>query len=245
MKIVTTLFSNLFLFLGSLFFGALSVVVSQFPPHADRVRPCARGWARGLLWSSGCKLRVRSESELDPRRGYIFMANHQSVLDIPAMILSMPGQFRFLAKRSLFKLPVFGWSLSAAGFIPVDRGQGEHAKAAFEAALAALQHGASLIIYPEETRSFDGRLREFKRGGFLMALKTGVPIVPVGIRGTRDSRPRGTWIVRPAQVEVCFGPVIDPADFGMKGRRELVALATREVSRLSGCPMPDNTAEED
>ncbi len=173
------------------------------------------------------------------------MANHQSLLDIPSAILMVPGQFRFLAKRSLFKIPFFGWSLSAAGFIPVDRGRGERAREAFEAALDALREGSSLIIYPEETRSSDGRLREFKRGGFLMAYKAGIPIVPVGIRGTREAKSKDSWVVHPGRIEVTVGAPLDPADFGMKGRRELVDLVTREVARLSGSQMPKSASEDD
>ena len=163
----------------------------------------------------------------------VFMANHQSLYDIAVMLVTVPVPIRFLAKRSLFRLPVFGWALGAAGFVPIDRVDRSRAKEAFRAALGALGEGAAIVIYPEETRSLDGRIRPFRRGGFLMALKARAPIVPAGIHGTLAVRPKGRLTVEPAEVEVAFGDPVDGAQWGVRRIDELVERVESEVTRLA------------
>ena len=230
---LSTIVGNSFLVLGSGFFGSLAILVGWIPPRGNWVGPVARGWARGLLWTSGVRLRVRYEGHVDSHRRYVFMANHQSLVDIAVLIASIPVQFRFLAKRSLFRIPVFGWALTAAGFVPVDRKRRDRAGETFSSALSALRQGASLMVFPEETRSLDGRLIEFRRGGFLMALKAGLAIVPVGIQGTLDVRPKGSFRICPGTVEVAFGRPIEVTEYGLKRKSELIADVAQEVGRLA------------
>ena len=111
-----------------------------------------------MLATSGVRVEARRETPLEPGQGYVFMANHQSLFDIPVLLTTLPGETRMMAKRGLFQVPVFGWALRAAGFIPVDRGQREAARQSFAAALQCLESGASVLLVPEETRSRDGEL---------------------------------------------------------------------------------------
>ena len=127
------------------------------------------------------------------------MANHQSLFDIPALLASLPGETKFLAKSSLFRIPIFGWALSAGGFVPIDRSDRSTARESFAAAIAALARGVSVLIFPEEARSLDGRVLPFQRGGFLLALKSGLPIVPVGIEGAFEVQPRRSFLIRPGR----------------------------------------------
>jgi 1-acyl-sn-glycerol-3-phosphate acyltransferase len=240
LRFLATLGANLFLVVGSVALGAAAIVASWIPPRPRRAFLVAQAWGRGLLLSSGVSVRVtRAPAELP--RGAVFMANHQSLYDIAAVLATVPVPVRFLAKRSLFRIPVFGWSLGAAGFVPIDRVDRSRAKEAFRHALAALEDGAAIVIFPEETRSLDGRIRPFRRGGFLMALKARAPIVPVGIHGTLQVRPKGRLLVDPVDVEVAYGDPIDASTWGVRRVDELIERVESEVSMLARSPRVERT----
>jgi 1-acyl-sn-glycerol-3-phosphate acyltransferase len=240
---IATVGANLFLVVGSVLFGLAAIVASWIPPRPRWAAPVARGWGRGLLLSSGVGVRVtRPAPRLPPN--VVFMANHQSLYDIAALLATIPIPVRFLAKRSLFRIPVFGWALGAAGFVPIDRIDRSRAKEAFRLALETLQSGVAIVVFPEETRSLDGRMQPFRRGGFLMALKARSPIVPVGIHGTLRVRPKGKLLVEPARVEVAFGDPIDANEWGVRRVDELIERVESEVSRLSRSPRHPTSASE-
>jgi 1-acyl-sn-glycerol-3-phosphate acyltransferase len=232
---IATVGANLFLVVGSVLLGALAIVASWIPPRPRHGARVGRLWGRGLLHASGVRVRVTRPAPPIPQ-AVVFMANHQSLYDIAAMLATVPVTVRFLAKRSLFRIPVFGWSLGAAGFVPIDRVDRSRAKEAFRLALETLQDGVAIVVFPEETRSLDGRIRPFRRGGFLMALKARTPIVPVGIHGTLRVRPKGRLLVEPASVEVAFGDPIDPSDWGVRRVDQLIERVESEVSRLAKSP---------
>lgn len=238
---LATVTGNAMLIVATIVLGSLATLFGWLPPRGNVVYALGRAWSRLLLGASLVRLRHRFEVPLDPRRGYIFMANHQSMYDIPALMATTPGQGRFMAKRGLFQIPIFGWSLKAGGFIPVDRQDRSSGEQTFKVALERLQAGHSLLIFPEETRSRDGALLPFKRGGFLLALKTGFEIVPVGIRGSREARARGSNIVRPGKIVVQYGAPVDPAAFGIRRRRELSATVRARIADLAGAPDTEAT----
>lgn len=231
---VASVTGNLFLLVGSLVLGALGVVVGFIPPRTFGTFYLMKVWSRGLLRASGCRVTATSESELDPTRGYVFLANHQSLFDIPAVLTTVPQQVRFAAKRTLFRIPIFGWSLYAGGFIPVDRGVGSKAQDTFAAARQRLVRGISVLFFPEGTRSPDGRVAAFQRGGFLLALKENILIVPVGIGGTIGIQRRGSFAIHPREVTVAYGKPVDPAEYGVRRRAELEHFVRSEVARLAG-----------
>ncbi len=239
--LLATLGANLFLFFGSAFFGALAILVSWIPPRGDWTYRVSRMWSRGLLLASGVRVRVLEPPPASATdRPSVVMANHQSLLDIPVLIVTMPGQGRFMAKRALFHIPVFGWALAAGGFIPVDRTDRRRAGETFSAAADRLRRGASVFVFPEETRSRDGRLLPFRRGGFLLAIKTGAPIVPAGIRGTFELRRPGSLWARPGLVEVRYGDAIEAKGQGVSSKRELVPRVEAAVAELAGQPLPSS-----
>jgi 1-acyl-sn-glycerol-3-phosphate acyltransferase len=232
---VATLTANLYLIFGSSILGLAAIVASFIPPRRRYGFHVARAWGKGVLLSSGVRVEVtRKPPPLPPRA--VFMANHQSLYDIAALLATVPVPVRFLAKRSLFRLPFFGWGLAAAGFVPIDRIDRSRAKEAFRHALSALDEGAAIVIFPEETRSLDGRMKPFRRGGFLMALKARAPIVPVGLNGTLQVRPKGRVTVEPTRVEVAFGDPIDARSYGVRRIDELVERVESEVSSLARAP---------
>jgi 1-acyl-sn-glycerol-3-phosphate acyltransferase len=227
-----TLMGNLYLVAGSVFFGLLASVLGWIPPRGNWMYWCARLWAHGLLWASGVRVMV-SRQPLDPRGRYVFMANHQSLFDIPVLLATLPGQVRFMAKESLFRIPVFGWALHAGGFIPVDRRDRTQARQAFSTAGQRLAGGSSILVFPESTRTDGTRLLPFQRGGFLIALKSGLGIVPVGIRGSVSIQVRGSARIRPGSVEVHYGAAIDVAAFGVRRKEELMEVVRRAVAGLA------------
>jgi 1-acyl-sn-glycerol-3-phosphate acyltransferase len=241
LSLLATVGANLYLVVGGIVFGAAAIVASWIPPRRRFVFPVARGWARGLLWSSGVRVRVLRPAPALPA-SVVFMANHQSLYDIAVMLVTVPVPIRFLAKRSLFRLPVFGWSLAAAGFVPIDRADRSRAKEAFQRSIDVLDGGVGIVIYPEETRSLDGRIRPFRRGGFLMALKARAPIVPVGIRGTLGVRRKGRLLVEPSAVEVGFGDPVDGAQWGVRRIDALIERVESDVARLARAERVDPSA---
>lgn len=223
---------NLFLIFGSVALGFFASLLGWLPPRGAWMLRLARAWGRGLLRASGSPLEVETRARLDPRAGYVYMANHQSLYDVAALLASLPGNPVFLAKRSLFRIPFFGWSLTAGGFVPVDRDDRSTARETFQLSLERLRSGRSLVIFPEETRSTDGELLPFKPGGFLLALKSGRPIVPVGLRGTLEIRPKNRMGIRPHRVHIALGEPIDPARFGVGRRRELIETVRERIEAL-------------
>ncbi len=233
-----TVTGNAWLLFGSILLGSLSVPASWVPPRGTWGFVLMRYWARGLLKASGVDVTADFPAGLDPRGNYVLLANHQSMFDIPALLSTVPGPVRMMAKRSLFRLPFFGWGLKAAGFVPVDRDDGSKARQAFASASAHLSAGTSILLFPEGTRSRSGKLLEMQRGGFLLAIRHGLRIVPVGIRGTRQIQPRGRWEIRPGPVEVRFGEPIDPAAYGVRRMNALIAEVERRIAALAGLPAP-------
>lgn len=245
--LLATITGNLYLLFGTAFFSIVSILVAPIPPRGDWTNRAARMWAKGLLWSSWIRLDVRSPATGPGRPGapgaadrYVIMANHQSLFDIPALLAAIPGQSRFIAKRSLFRIPIFGWAMAAGGFIPVDRKDRSTARDSFGSALDRLSRGASIVLFPEESRSLDGRLLPFRRGGFLMALKSGLPVVPVGLHGSLAVQSRRSFLIRPCTVTVSFGEAIALAGRSVRDLRALTAEVEARVAELAGTVAADS-----
>lgn len=242
---VATVTGNLFLIVGSFILGTLSILVSWIPPRGNWVFAISKIWSISLLSASWIPVEVHREEGIDPGRSYVFLANHQSLFDIPVLLSTVPGQVRMMAKRSLFRIPVFGWALSAGGFIPIDRGDRSTAKArqSFSSAMKRLRAGVSILLFPEGTRSLTDTLLPFERGGFLIALKQGLPIVPVGIRGGREVQRRGSWSIRPGPIVISYGAPIEVTEYGLRRKGELQAEVRRRVAELAGIELTEETGE--
>lgn len=172
-----------------------------------------QGWAWLNTTAFGVRVRSRRLAALDPHGAYVFMSNHRSNLDVLAVIVALHEyQLRWVAKVELTRVPVFGWALRRAGHIIIDRGNTTQAVLSLRHAVERLQSGISIMIFPEGTRSRDGQdILPFKKGGFMMALETGFPIVPLAIRGSRPLLPKGSWQVRGGDIEVIVGAPIPVA----------------------------------
>ena len=207
----------------------LTVIFGLFDPHGKYVYCLTRFWSWMILAMIGVTIKVRGLSRLDGRQQYLFLVNHQSNIDIPVLVQSLANfQLRWIAKKELLWLPFFGWAMWAGKHIIVDRADSTGALGSLKKAAARMASGISVVVFPEGTRSPDGRLLPFKRGGFLLAAQTGAPIVPVTISGSYKIMPKGDWRLRPGIVEVHVGEPIPMANLRQGSLR---ALAT-EVQRI-------------
>jgi len=184
-------------------------------------------WSRRAMSLAEAELEVRGLEHVDRRRSYLLMSNHQSAYDIFALFVAFPGSMRMIAKKEVFVLPIMGGGMRAAEFIELDRSDRERAFAALDRAKRIIASGINVWIAPEGTRSDDGALLPFKKGGFVMAEQTGVPILPVTIDGTREVLPAKDYRVRKGQkVRITFHPAIDPMRY--ENRREALMGDVRE-----------------
>lgn len=167
----------------------------------------------------------------------IFIANHQSNVDIWVLAKVMPIGTRFVAKQELFRIPVLGRAMTAAGFIRINRSNRSEAIRSLTQAAESIRGGRPVILFPEGTRSRDGRLQPFKKGAFHLATLAGVPVVPVAIRGTFEIMPPGSLRVRPGPIEVFFEPPIDLADSDFERPQDLLETVQSAISnRLDRTP---------
>jgi 1-acyl-sn-glycerol-3-phosphate acyltransferase len=192
----------------------LIVAVALFSERAA-YRIC-QVWARINLAASGVRVRVQRLAALDSGKPYVFMSNHRSQFDILAVIAALPEfQLRWVAKRELTRVPVFGWALQRTGHVIIDRSNHEQAVASLRAAYEKMRTGISVTIFPEGTRANpDQPLLSFKKGGFVLALDTGFPIVPVVVRGSAEILPSHSYAIRPGWIDVLVGAPIAVAGLG-------------------------------
>lgn len=231
---LATLTGNLFLLIGSAILAVATIAVGWIPPRGRWAFGVMRLWSAGLLASAMVRVETHYAPELEPGKSYVFLCNHRSLFDIPVLIATSPGQLRMVAKRSLFLIPLFGWGLQAGRFIPVDRADRSTAGRTFTQASERLREGTSILMFPEGTRGLTDVLLPFQRGGFLLALKSGLPIVPVGVRGTRALQPKGSWTIRPGTAVVSYGAPIDPAAYGLRRKAELTHEVRARIAELAG-----------
>ncbi len=165
-------------------------------------------WCRCILFLAGVKVRVEGVEKIPGGTPVLFLSNHQGAFDIPALQASLPTQFRWVAKKSLFKIPLIGWSMYLSGYIGIQRESASESYRSMEKAAAKIKGGTSVMIFPEGTRSDTGRLLPMKRGAFVLASKSGVPIVPIAINGTKEILKRGGFMIRPHEVTIRIGDPI-------------------------------------
>ena len=190
-------------------------------------------WANALLLSAGVKVKAFGMENIHPYKKYIFVSNHVSHFDILVLLATLPPYYRFLAKRELFQIPIFGWALYFAGHIPVDRAKRGDFQKILDQTGNVLKKGISVHFFAESTRSPDGKIYPFKPGAILLAQQTRVPIIPVGVRGTRDILPKGVLLPHPAQGIVSIGKPFMVSDDGSR-MVEILESTRKTVAALSG-----------
>lgn len=214
--------------LATIGFGLVSLIISLFETSGRKQIAMARAWARCLLWISGVRVKVEGLEKIAVNGSYVFASNHLSYMDTPVVLANIPVQFRFLAKRGLFQIPLLGTHLARAGHIPVPRDDARAAvKTMTTAAQVIRERSISLLIFPEGGRSHTGELASFKEGAAYIAIRAGVPLVPIALTGTREVLPFGSGCVRSGRVTMRIGDPI-PTDQVQLRDRGAVTLELRD-----------------
>jgi len=183
--------------------AVLTISLGFFDRHGKRVYRINQLWAWLLLRMGGISLNVEGQENIDASQQYIFMVNHQSNVDIPVIVQSLARfQLRWIAKKELLWVPFFGWAMWATKHITVDRSDPQNAVKSLERARERIAAGISVVVFPEGTRSTDGKLLRFKKGGFMLAVQANTKIVPVTINGSRNLLPSGAWRLCSGSIEV-------------------------------------------
>jgi 1-acyl-sn-glycerol-3-phosphate acyltransferase len=162
------------------------------------------------------------------------MANHQGAFDIFALLAYLPVNFKWLAKEELFRIPILGWAMGSAGYISIDRSDKRKALQSLKEAVARIRGGDSVLIFPEGTRSPDGKIHPFKKGGFTLAIKAGVPILPISISGSREVLPRDSLRVKPGKIEITIGNEIPTDNRTMADRDHLMDEVSEAIKNKFG-----------
>jgi 1-acyl-sn-glycerol-3-phosphate acyltransferase len=199
-----------------------AVVAAIFDRGGNWSHRAARLWGRALLWVCRIRVSVQGLDRLEPNQTYIVAANHSSLFDIPILLAKLPIQFRWLSKQELFRIPVFGRAMRACGYIPIDRSNPKAWVRSLNDAAAKIKAGASVVVFPEGTRSLDGRIKPFKRGAFDMAIKSQTPILPVTINGAHWLLPSKSLWVRSGPVQVIIHQPVPVRGRDKKQQAELM-----------------------
>jgi len=220
--------------LATILMGSVSLLASLFDSSGHLQHRISRVWSRMLLAVSGVKMRIEGLERIDLRGTYVFVANHRSLMDTPVVLAHIPLQFRFLAKKGLFLIPILGTHLRRAGHLQVVRDDPRASlRSMGDAARIIRERGISVLLFPEGGRSGDG-LRHFKEGSAYIAIKAGVPIVPVGLRGTREVLPMGSMQIMSGTVDLRIGDPIPTANLTLKDRTALTQILHDKVADLIG-----------
>ena len=202
--------------------GSVTILISFFSKTGNTPHLVGRFWARSVLFISRIKVKVKGISHVDPTKSYIFMPVHQGNFDIPVLLGCLPFQFRWLAKAELFKIPIFGRSMRGCGYISIDRSNRGSAFESLKKAAETIRSGVTVLIFPEGTRSMDGRIRAFKKGGFVLSVDAGVPIIPIIIHGTYSIMPKNQLLIKPNAVTLEILEPVETTNYTRKTKDDLM-----------------------
>jgi 1-acyl-sn-glycerol-3-phosphate acyltransferase len=238
------LFTAPWVIFATIFFGSLNLFVSLFDAVGRTQLWLARVWARSILFVGGVRVAPSGVARIDPAAAYVIAANHASYIDTPVILSYIPVQFRFLAKSELFKIPFLGHHLKTAGHIPVPR---EDPRAALKTMTQAAENirskGISMLVFPEGGRTEDGELQAFKEGAAYIAIKAGVPVVPVALTGARAVLPRGSWVCVPGSIRIEVGEPIATDGLTLKDRDRVTLQIRQQIEALLRGSQPDLVAK--
>ena len=215
-----TFFVSLFSSIDLMWVRRSEIKVQMFP----------RAWGRILCWLAGVRVRVEGLAHIEQDKTYIFAGNHVSQYDIFSFQGYFPHDFRWIAKKELFRIPVFGLAMHRIGYIPIDRSHGRQALKSLDDAARRIAAGSSVLIFPEGTRSADGQLQEFKTGAVLLAIKAGVPIVPIGFNGSYRVLPKGRLLPDSGEIVIRIGAPIATEQY-KSADKQVLAENLREAVR--------------
>lgn len=225
-----TICINAFIGIYSFFFCIYGILLSVFDRDGKLVHfYAAVPWVKVILWACGVKVNVKGVEHVDPHLPRIYMSNHQSWFDILALLLALPVDFKYMMKKELMRIPLFGMAVWRARHISIDRGNPRKALESVKKAVDKIRSGYSVLIFPEGTRSPDGRLQPFKRGGFRLALQAGCDIVPLAILNSHNIVPKGSMRINKGIIGINIGEPISIKDYSRKDIDKLMARVREAV----------------
>ena len=218
--------------------GCISIPLTMIDKTGDTAMRMGRVWARSLLWAAGVRVTVEGLEKIDLNRNYLFCSNHLSYMDTPVVLANIPVQFRFLAKKGLFQIPLMGTHLKQAGHIPVPLENPRAAVKTMTTAAAVIQkRSISMLIFPEGGRSEDGLLQPFKEGGAFIAIKAGVPLLPIVLIGTREVLAMGSPVFHPfRRVTLRIGDPISTDGLTLGDRGRLTEAVREQIVAMLATP---------
>jgi 1-acyl-sn-glycerol-3-phosphate acyltransferase len=222
---IVTLLKGLLVVIAAVPLSILALISIPLDHSGRTFHATARTWSRFILWLFGIKVKVLGADHLDRTKHYIYVSNHASMFDIPAVVVGIPDDIRFVLKKELTRVPIWGWALKYGYYISIDRGRARDAAKSLEEAVERMRTGASVILFAEGTRTRDGKLQPFKRGAFSLAARSGVPIVPVAINNTFGILPKGSVRARPTDITMVLEKPI-PTE-SVEGREAEVRLMSQ------------------
>jgi len=220
--ILYTAFVLVYVVLVTIVMATVVIIVALFSRDGNSPHLVARAWAKSILFVSGIHVHINGLENLNVGGSCILMPNHQSNFDIPVLLGCLPVQFRWLAKAELFKIPIFGRGMRGCGYISIDRSNRKSAFKSLTEAATKIRNGVSVLIFPEGTRSWDGKILPFKKGGFVLSVDAGVPIVPIVIFNTWSIMHKGTLLVRRRSVRMDILAPIPTSGYTRKTKDDLM-----------------------
>ncbi len=217
--------------LNTMILGTVIIIVSMFDRTGNFVHYIGKFWSLMNLFLSGTRVKLKHKEKIEKGRTYIVMSNHQSLFDVWALIGKIPLQLRWIVKLEIRKIPIFGYALERMGHVYVDRKNRSAASNRLDEAARKIKGGTSVIIFPEGTRSKDGKLLRLRRGGAIIALKSGISILPVTVNGSRFALPKGTLDLMPGKIEIIVGDAIDPNKFDADQPDALIEAAKSAIEK--------------
>ena len=207
-------------------------LVALFSTPLDRsgitFHAMSRTWSKFILVLFGIKVITEGGERIDPEKHYVYISNHASAFDIPALVNGIPDDIRFVLKKELTRIPIWGWALKYGHYITIDRGKARDAMKSLDEAADRIRNGASVVLFAEGTRTRDGKLQPFKRGAFTLAGKAGIPIIPVTINNTFRIMRKGSWRICPADIHLVLGTPITTERVSDREAEQRLMNAVRE-----------------
>jgi 1-acyl-sn-glycerol-3-phosphate acyltransferase len=228
---IRTIFVWSCIVVATLVLGVLTLIAYPFDRKGRVGHYYAKLWGKVALLVNGVKVRIEGMGHLNGKGPYIFMSNHQGIYDIFALLGHLPYQFKWLAKKELFSIPFFGWTMAAVGYISIDRGGTRDTVEAMNEAAQKIRDGMSVVIFPEGSRSPDGLIQPFKKGGFTLAIKSKVPIVPVAISGSRAIMPKDKLTATSGEIRILVAHPIETENSALKDRELLMKKVRETISK--------------
>jgi 1-acyl-sn-glycerol-3-phosphate acyltransferase len=229
------------IWLYTIILGMLSLISSLFDSSGAVQHGFARLWARMILGTIGTRISVEGLEKVDTSRAHVYVVNHTSAIDIPVLYVSLPFQFRILAKRELFRYPFMGWHLKRSGQIPVVLDNPKASIRSLQLAVTAVKNNMSLVVFPEGGRSEDGQLQAFMGGAFFAAIRAHADVIPMALVGTYETLKMNSFHIKPRPVRLLVGDPISTAGFSTRDTEKVAERARTVIADLyySNSPLPD------